>query len=700
MAIGARITSTNLSGKTATVTFVPYTGQTSGSTVNLGTKVVPFNHINSHPYGIYSLYFAEYDYTYTLTVPEPIGGVQMFVYSDRMVESDNYGAVTLNFNDFTAEIIDLDVNVNDWNNNSLYSLTESGYMYYFRGANNSDDRLVIFTDSSNTEIGRYSGTTDSFSRNSLEGRWLTAEYVDLGVLKYSDGISLYEYTWDPQTHYIDIEWDWDAVTSDGTFIIKKYEQGQWNYNGDGESYIVNPEDGTTTLFKTWTDGTQVKHIMNKSANFIVVETQNQADNYRYTNLQICSLTGGTLETISLTGDTYNNRNIEFHGTNKFTAVYYDGDDVDVDYKIIHHNRNTDTTIENTHVRGTSYNNITTFGRSDDWPSRDNTNYGGILMAFYNNIGYNNIGTQTSFCDFVYMLDNQTSFSTYTFANDQTKSFASWGFQVSDIIKVLCDNGDGVVSLLTIMSGSTRTESMNIFLSGTTQINYNFLGNKTLVQIYSNSYTDVAFKYVNAVGVVTDELNYSLSTQYGSNMYSMGEVGYVRIQTANDGNLGFYVYGNNVDFNPTSYYDSYLQPDSYDSETKELPDVMFLWSEGGVNGRILSSTGVTSQFVIPEMYSYNSRMGKDKFMIVYIDPNDNNYVKINLYNFSGSLLNSTTTSYTGWQDQWGAKDRFVVKFNDNNNNNNIFYLISEDVITPVTIQNYDSNTEINDWIWND
>ena len=72
MAVGARITSTNLSGKTATVTFVPYTGQTSGSTVNLGTKTIPFNNINSHPYGVYSLYFAEYDYTYTLNIPEPL----------------------------------------------------------------------------------------------------------------------------------------------------------------------------------------------------------------------------------------------------------------------------------------------------------------------------------------------------------------------------------------------------------------------------------------------------------------------------------------------------------------------------------------------------------------------------------------------------------------------------------------------------
>ena len=109
MAVGARITSENLSGKTATVTFTPYTGQTSGTTVNLGSKTIPFNNINTHPYGDYNLYFAEYDYTYTLNIPEPVTDSQLYVYVSKMVNDNNYGAATLNFNDFTATLIDLNV---------------------------------------------------------------------------------------------------------------------------------------------------------------------------------------------------------------------------------------------------------------------------------------------------------------------------------------------------------------------------------------------------------------------------------------------------------------------------------------------------------------------------------------------------------------------------------------------------------------
>ena len=66
MAIGARILSDNLSGKTALVTFTSLTG----SPESLGSKTIPFNNINSYPYGTYDLYFSEYDYTYTLFVPD------------------------------------------------------------------------------------------------------------------------------------------------------------------------------------------------------------------------------------------------------------------------------------------------------------------------------------------------------------------------------------------------------------------------------------------------------------------------------------------------------------------------------------------------------------------------------------------------------------------------------------------------------
>lgn len=702
MAVGARITSENLSGKTATVTFVPYTGTTSGTTQNLGSKTIPFNNITTHPYGVYSLYLAEYDYTYTLNIPEPeVVGVQTFVWTDRMVESDNYGAVTLNFNDFTAEIIDLNVDATYWDNRDVYFSNESGYMYYFRGDSNSDERMVIFTDSSNVEIERYSGTTDSFDRGMLNGVWTYAEFGDLGVLKYFNGTSVYTYNWDPQTHWVDIENDWSAETSDGTFIIKKYEQGQWNYDGDGESYIVNPNDGTTTLFKTWTDGTYVRHRMNKSSNFIVVETQSQGVSNSYTNFEIFDTSGTLLETVSLTGATYSDYYADFHGTNKYTTAYYNGNDWDVDYKIIHYNGNTDTLVQTSHVRGESYQYLDIRGNNDYWPSYENLNNGAVLLSFYNQIGYDSIGTVTAFCDFVYMLDNQTSFTTYEFANDTNKSFSPWNIQLSDMIRIVCDNGDDVLSVLTIMSGSTRVESMNVFVSDVNQVNYRWLGNKTLLQIFTNGANTVTYKYINSVGVVTDEVTSALNNTYGASMDSSGEVAYMTIQRASEdgGNIGYYVDGNTPDITPTTYYSSTYTIDNFDSQTKELPDVVFLFAGGsGEFGRILSSTGITDELTFSATTNFNIRMGRDKFMIVYQDSNDNNYIKIKLYDYTGTLINNTDTTYTSWSDSWGAKDRFVVKFYNDGDNTNIFYLISENNVDSLTTQSYDGEYNINDYIW--
>jgi hypothetical protein len=697
MAIGARITSENLSGKTATVTFTPYTGQTSGTTVNLGSKTIPFNNITSHPYGNYSLYLAEYDYTYTLTIPEPVEGVQMFVYVNRMIESDNYGAAVLNFNDFTAEIIDLGLDINVWNNRDVYFSNESGHMFYFTDVSNSTNRVVIFTDSSNNEIERYSGTTEDFSRGILADKWTYAEFTDLGVLKYSDGTNVYTYTWDPDVYWIDIEDDWNEEASDGTFIIKKYVRSEWNYDGDGQSYIVNPEDGTTLLFKTWTDGTYIRHKMSLSSNFIVVETQTQGISSSYTNLEICDLTGTVLETVSLTGATYNNRYTEFHGTNKFTTVYFNGDDVDVDYKIIHYNGNTETLIEDSHIRGFDYGSIDMIGNSDYFPSSSNINNGGVVIMFRNSINGNYIGTEVTYCDIVYMFDNQSSFNTYTFADNETKYIQTWG-QLSDIFRTPVDNGDGVISFLTIMSGSTRIESMDLPVSGMTYINYHYLGNKTLAQIWNSNATEVVYKYINALGVVTDTVTDTMDIAYSSSMDSEGEVAYIRINTTT-GDTAFYVYSGSTEMISTDYYDNYEDTRGFNSVSKEIPDAIFVWSNGGETGRILTSTGISDELTLPAMGNVDVRIGKDKFIIVYQDLNDNNYVKINLYNFSGTLLNSESTLYTSWSDSWGLKDRFVVKFYNGESDTELFYLVSENVITFVTLDTHDGEDAImNDYIW--
>lgn len=697
MAVGARITSDNLSGKTATVTFIPYTGSTSGTTQNLGTKVIPFNNITSHPYGVYNLYFAEYDYTYTLTVDQPDLSVQSFVYVGKMVGSDNLGVGMLNFNDFTAEIIDLGVNNNDWYCSNIYELTNSGYMYYFRGQSDSDYRWVKFTDANNVEIGQYSGVTGSASRNTLDGKWVTYEDVDNGVLKYSNGRSVYTYEWDPVTHYIDIEWDWDAVTSDNTFIIKKTEQGQWTYNGNGQSYIVNPNDGTTTLFKTWTDGTYIRHHITPAADTIHVltELQDNTTGNTLTTYEIYDTTGTILETVLLTGATYNNFDSQFHGTNKHTIVFSNYLDVNVPYKIVHYNSNTSNLIETSHNKGTEYQNMSIQADHNHWSNNTDRNNGGISIQLYSGGNSTSYGQEVAFCDIMYMFDNQSTFNTYTFANDESKKINTWG-QLSDIFRIACDNGDGIASVLTIMSGSTRIESLNINVTDVYWWGYYNLGNKAIYQIFTNSANTVKVKYINELGIVTDSLDYGLIGQYTASVNSQGQNAYVGIQS--EGNIGFYVYSGSTGFTQTDYYDNTHTPWVYASDTFKENTEMVLYNNTSLGFRILSSTGITQEFSFPQNNDYSINVGATKFMFLYQDSNDNNTVKIRLYNFNGTLLNSATTTWTGWSDSYSVNERFVALNGDTDGVAEV-YLVSEDNITSLTFQNTGYDLEVNDYIYN-
>jgi hypothetical protein len=81
---GIRLTSSNLSGATADVTFYP----TTGGTIDLGTQTIPFNNISDYPYGTYDLSIAEYDRTYEIEVPAPLDGQDAYTSTVRGITVD------------------------------------------------------------------------------------------------------------------------------------------------------------------------------------------------------------------------------------------------------------------------------------------------------------------------------------------------------------------------------------------------------------------------------------------------------------------------------------------------------------------------------------------------------------------------------------------------------------------------------------
>lgn len=694
MAVGARILSNNLSGKTATVTFIPVTGITSGTTQNLGQKTIPFNNITSHPYGYYHINVTEYDYTYVLHIPEPSYD-QVFVVVDRMVNSDNYGAAVLNFTDITAEVVDLGVNALYWDNNDLIPLQDVGFMHIFTGDANYNEKLVIFTDVNLTEIGRYSGTTNNWDDQIIMGKWVSFEDSDNGVLKYFNGTTVYEYTWNPSTHYIDIENDYDSSTSDGSFIIKKFEEGQWDYNGNGESYLVNPADGTTSLLKTWLDGTLVTHVMCATSDFISVETRNQSNTgTTYTSMEIYSSSGTLLETISLTGNTYTGRYRNFIGTNKYCVTYYNDNDNSVDYKIIHYNSDTSTLTETSHVRGSNYTSINMVSDTDFYPESSNTN-GGVVIMLYTVNGYTNVGEVVDYCDIVYMLPSQTSFTTYQYADGTTSSIGTWG-QLTNFFRTYCGRGNNNFEIMTISSTGTTFATTEIPVSGVTNMNFYYLINRSLFNLLVDGYTTLHSILVNQSGQIEQTIINELASAWQYTSDTFGSVGYVGAQTTT-GDTGYYIYSGVTGFTQTEYFNNSDRADVFEDKVTNLrPSNLVLHNSNSLSFRVLTPSGITDLLSFPEEWTNkNLRVGKDKFMLVYTSDADG-FVNIVLYDLAGQILNSHTTTYTGWNNMWAIKDRFVVQCIDNGVSE--YFLVNSTNATSVSLQDYDTENAPNDLLW--
>jgi len=697
MAVGARITSENLSGKTATVTFTPYTGQTSGTTVNLGSKTIPFNNITTHPYGDYNLYFAEYDYTYTLNIPEPVTDSQLYVYVSRMVNDNNYGAATLNFNDFTATLIDLNVDTNEYNIYDLHPLTNSGFGYHFQGQNNSGYHIVIFTDASNTEIGRYTTPTPTNDTefNDLDGRWTTFIDFDLGVFKYSNGVDVYTYEYDGSRYGFDIQWDYDSTMSDTSFIVIKYD----NQGTDHHALKFNA-DGTQTTLKSWTDNDYIDYNFQLQFNNDTFVIENyDTDNNQYRGLEICDLDGTVLETVTFSGATYNCRDYDFYGDNKYFNIFYDCNDNNVNYAIIHYNFNTTTLIQTSHERGNNYNQFDWRSDNNFWPNENLVE--NLVLSFHSNWNnWSNFGPEMDYVDFMYIFGNQSSFTTYQFTTGSTVNLFPWLDQSgSNMFRGRCNTGDGVASVLTITSGATHIESLGVNISGIYNDNYWDIDDRTVYSFYTDQdYTGYTMTLIGLTGGTQDTKNLTFNNAYGDNeSRSQYKTFYVGANTVANGNEGWYLNDNTTGFTSTGFYYWQSNCDQFYTSTFLENSDMVLYHYGDNVARVLTATGISQEFSLSAWnQNKNIVVGDSMFMHIYDD--GSNYYHVKLYDFEGTLLNTLDTTFTSLDESIAAKDRFVLRFWNNDTETYVMYMIGADNIASVQLDDFNTYDTANDYIW--
>lgn len=690
MAIGARILSNNLSGQTAEVTFLPFTG----GTIDLGIQTIPFNNLTSYPYGTYEVYIPLYDHTYEVTLNQGASG-NTFSFISKLVENNNHGAATLDFNDLTAQVIDLNVDFTGWYINDIYPITDYGYGYFFQNENTCDLQWVIFADAFGNIMESYQTNCDcNYDYDLLRGKWVYFNDEFNGILKYFDGKNVYTLTIDTSTEYINVNDNWDGVMSNGNFIITIY-----NINGSAVSYIV---DGSTlTQFSSFDENLITQDIITYFSGSWIGEIMYNINTNYYETLKFYDGTDGTLsQTLDLTGDTYNEYYIQPYGDNKIVGMFYNSGVPSVDYLIFQYDGNTDTLTTTTHAY-TNYSNRDIYSKDNLYPNFGNSD--SFVIKLQNVVNGNNIGAVVDYCDLIYMLSGDTDFTLYTFQDSGIgdKSIR-YSFETSNIINGICDNGDGNVSSLVINSSGVTITSSGILTTANANIDTYEVGNGVVNIFYTdNNYTGCTITYINGEGVVSDTIS---GIEFaGAFQFNVGSAGGVFIFSNRLGDdyyinemSNLFQTGNTlVNSGATSYYyvqgkfrPDFLYPSiilSVDYNTKEY--------------NILSSTGFTEHF---DLYEYgefggpqfNIVVGDDKFMYTFFDLSGN--TNINLYDFNGNRLNNLVTEHTNFNDSNACGDGFVQQINEDDKY--YIYLVSETGISSSILTNDNDYYTFNDYVW--
>ncbi len=681
MAIGVRITSNNLSGQTANVTFQPMTG---GTPIDLGIKTIPFNYYSELPYGDYTISSTTYDYVYTLTVSQPYGQNQNYMQIGNVSGETSHSLGFLNFNDFTAEVINLNIDATYWSINNWYPMSESGsLMTFYNGGDNA--HLVLFIDTNGNVVEQYSAITFDSQFGVIDGRITYFKDPDAGLFYWYNGQSVYQYTFDPNYETLNIQWDWDGTCLDGSFffIIENSD------NNTAYSYKVN-NNGSTELINSWDYTVERRYYGTYySSNYFYELSYLLSDN-TLSSLKIYDTSGNELADLSIASNTYNSWDLGWYGDKSFNIMMWNSTDGNIDYLIYNYNGVTDYVSSTTHVRGNNYTQRTIQFETKFYP--DEVNSGGIFIFLYNGTGnyYNAGGYEVSYLDVIYKLENQTELTTYVFqdsgSNDKTFDMYSWG---NKTFYTLCSTGDTNSAVFSITENGVKITSTNVSYN-----DINGSGRDWFGDYFNYNYTTEGNSYANNKlflnGELVDSLGFPIPNWY--NTITSYETFYMT-----NYDVGYYVNNQVTGYTQTEVYqDTNTSQDYYTQEYYYENSNILLYNSQNSTARVLTKDSLSNQFSLPEDSGERDFViGKDKFLYVFLTNSDN--LRINLYNFNGALLNSTIVEDDYWSDIYGVKDRYVVK--NSIDGQYLLTMISDDEVKQITIDNeYTSWDMINDYIW--
>ena len=528
--------------------------------------------------------------------------------------------------------IDTGLSFTDYSQDDIKPLNHSGYGLYFQSQNDSNDRVVQFIDAFGTLIETYSGNTSNFDSDDLEGKILYAQFHDLGVLKYFDGVSVGTYTYNTDDENVTVEWEDDGTSRDGSFIIR------CSSGGTNTHKILNASrPGAVSLTSYNYSNYSVNVRLYDSGDYVAIDKYD-SNNGIYTSFEMYDLDGNIISVNDISSFNYTSRSTDHFGTNKFTVLFYNDNDINQDYKIFAYNGT--SVISTTHERGSSFQNYNTYSQNYDNPNQDYLSETHTYMFYPNSTGNNGPFSTVDYMSLVSVCNGTTGFTVNSIATGTTFSF-HWnpdGVYYNDMVV----RPDGkLYAMFVLPSGVTYTELV-ANASTLTGLGKTNAGNYIVYETQVDN-THPTFHLVNGTtGALLDQLTF---TPAGGYSWSTNHSYSALVITDYDNSVGWYLNTSANEFTQFSgQYNNIWTPPTFFRGNDVFTDhpSLLMYNTNNLSARILSTTGLSDEFTLPTSNngSYDLYRG-NSFISYFYRSTDNNQPYVRLIDFSGNTLNEFT-----------------------------------------------------------
>jgi len=590
-----------------------------------------------------------------------------------------YGPIDLGYN--TASVAG-----GGWRTYDIDTFTNSGYMIYLNNTDNVS-KASIYLDYRGTVIGEYSASTTDTSYGMLNGK--LAYFIDYdNIFNYSDGKTF-------KSREINLNYNqfgvvngyWDS-NNNNSFVT-------YSTNGSYNSYTLITMEREIPLVSWDGSNTGTEVFQYSNSNFTTtMNYNNSGDTYIFFN--IYSSTGSILQSINLTsisGNSYNNFDLSFFGTNKMNIIFYNDNDVTTPYLIYTYDGETDTLISTTHQRTTSFSDWnqrydSLYDGDTNFPSQDfhiffynesDDNYDFITSLYFNVLSYFSGDTEYRT---PYIINYSGGTVNWVNISDEfLGSSLMVLYYSSTILKLLTITSDGVSYVDVTPLGPLDGYNIRRWWVGDTFIFMTFTD-------YDSDGTLYAY---DAMG---NQLDYVLFYGGWNDNYNMNSYGTFYFETDPG---AYYFNTTNSKFTSIDYQDYRYIANLYYTDTFKRTSNMLLIRYDMVNtyARLLTENNLTPEVILPLTYDEPSyEVGKDVIFYIYINENDK--AVINLYNTSFGLLQSLTTNYNSWNDIIIVENRVLFQIQDGGTYIN--YMVSANGIKMVESTNSYDYRVPNDYAW--